>query len=58
MLLVLLGQLIFTEVSERIRAATESPYTQLIEAYATAFTGAAPFERTGERTTDRNGSQP
>ena len=50
-LLDLLGQLKLTDVSDRIRAATETLYQQLIEAEATAFIGAAPFERSEARTT-------
>ena len=42
-LLDLLGQLKLTDVSDRIRAATETLCQQLIEAEATAFIGAAPF---------------
>jgi transposase-like protein len=57
-LLDLLGQLKLTDVSDRIRSAAESLYQQLIEAEATAFIGAAPFERTGDRTTHRNGTRP
>lgn len=57
-LLDLLGQLKLTDVSDRIRSAAESLYQQLIEAEATAFIGAAPFERTDERTTQRNGTRP
>jgi putative transposase len=56
-LLDLLGQLKLTDVSDRIRAATETLYQQLIEAEATAFIGAAPFERSEARTTQRNGSR-
>ena len=56
-LLDLLGQLKLTDVSDRIRAATETLYQQLIEAEATAFIGAAPFERSETRTTQRNGSR-
>ncbi|MEZ2391541.1 transposase, partial [bacterium RCC_150] len=57
-LLDLLGQLKLTDVSDRIRTAAESLYQQLIEAEATAFIGAAPFERTEDRTTQRNGTRP
>lgn len=57
-LLDLLGQLKLTDVSDRIRTATETLYQQLIEAEATAFIGAAPFERSEARTTQRNGSRP
>jgi putative transposase len=48
-LLDLLGQLKLTDVSDRIRSATETLYQQLIEAETTAFIGAAPFERTADR---------
>ncbi|WP_427017430.1 IS256 family transposase [Pseudarthrobacter sp. P1] len=57
-LLDLLGQLKLTDVSDRIRTATETLYQQLIEAEATAFISAAPFERSEARTTQRNGSRP
>lgn len=57
-LLDLLGQLKLTDVSDRIRTATETLYQQLIEAEATAFIGAAPFQRSEARTTQRNGSRP
>jgi putative transposase len=56
-LLDLLGQLKLTDVSDRIRSATETLYQQLIEAEATAFIGAAPFERTADRITQRNGTR-
>ncbi len=55
-LLDLLGQLKLTDVSDRIRTATETLYQQLIEAEATAFIGAASFQRSEARTTQRNGS--
>jgi hypothetical protein len=42
-LLNLLGQLKLTDVSDRIRTATESLYQQLIEAEATVFIGAGPL---------------
>ncbi len=57
-LLDLLAQLKLTDVPDRIRVATETLYQQLIDAEAAAFIGAAPFERTDERTTHRNGSRP
>lgn len=57
-LLDLLGQLKLTDVSDRIRTATETLYRQLIEAEATVFIGAGPFERSEARTTQRNGSRP
>ena len=57
-LLDLLAQLKLADVSDRIRSATESLYQQLIDAEATAFIGAAPFERSVGRTTQRNGTRP
>ena len=56
-LLDLLGQLQQTDVTDRIRSATERLYQELIDAEATAFIGAAPFERTQARTALRNGSR-
>ncbi|MEC5152561.1 transposase-like protein [Cryobacterium psychrotolerans] len=46
-LLNLLGELKLTDVTDRIRVATETLYQELIDAEATAFIGAAPFERSG-----------
>lgn len=57
-LLDLLAQLKLTDVSDRIRSATEQLYQQLIDAEAATFIGAAPFERTDTRTTHRNGTRP
>jgi putative transposase len=57
-LLDLLAQLKLTDVTDRIRSATQTLYQELIDAEATAFIGAAPFERTTDRTTQRNGSRP
>ena len=57
-LLDLLGELKLTDVTDRIRVATETLYQELIDAEATAFIGAAPFERSGDRTTHRNGTRP
>jgi transposase-like protein len=57
-LLDLLAELKLTDVTDRVRAATEKLYQELIDAEATAFIGAAPFERTSDRTTHRNGSRP
>ena len=54
-LLDLLAQLKLTDVSDRIRVATETLYQELIDAEATALIGAGPFERSVERTTQRNG---
>ena len=56
-LLDLLGELKLTDVTDRIRVATEALYQELIDAEATAFIGAAPFERSGDRTTHRNGTR-
>jgi len=57
-LLNLLGELKLTDVTDRIRHATETLYQELIDAEATAFIGASPFERSNERTTHRNGTRP
>lgn len=57
-LLNLLAELKLTDVTDRIRVATESLYQELIDAEATAFIGAAPFERSEARTTQRNGARP
>ena len=56
-LLDLLGELKLTDVTDRIRSATETLYQELIDAEATAFIGAGPFERTADRTALRNGSR-
>ncbi len=56
-LLDLLGELKLTDVTDRIRVATETLYQELIDAEATAFIGAAPFERSGDRSTHRNGTR-
>ena len=44
-LLNLLGELKLTDVTDRIRVATETLYQELIDAEATALIGAVPFER-------------
>lgn len=56
-LLELLAALKDTEVGDRIRAATEHLYQELIDAEATAVIGAGPWQRTTERTTQRNGAR-
>src|SRR3546814_8068554 len=56
-LLELLGELKLTDVNDRIWVATETLYQELIDAEAAAFIGAAPFERTPERVTQRNGTR-
>lgn len=53
--LKLLGELELTDVSGRIRHAREKVYKGLIDAEAAAVVGAAPFERSPERVTQRNG---
>lgn len=57
-LLELLGELQSTDVSDRIRVATQKLYQELIDAEATAFIGAAPYERSEGRVAVRNGSRP
>jgi len=57
-LLDLLAELKLTHVPDRIRVATETLYQALINAEATALIGAAPFERSEDRTTQRNGTRP
>ncbi len=57
-LLELLGELKSTEISDRVRVATETLYQELIDAEAAAFIGAAPYERTGSRRALRNGTRP
>lgn len=57
-LLELLGELKLTGVSDRIRVATETLYQELIDAEEAAFIGAAPYERTDTRMTQRNGTRP
>jgi putative transposase len=44
-----------TDVTDLIRVATDTLYQELIERYAIAFIGAAPFERSAEHTTLRKG---
>ena len=56
-LLDLLGELKLTDVTDRIRVATETLYQELIDAEAAAFIGAGPFERTTDRTALRNGTR-
>lgn len=57
-LLNLLAQLKLTDVTDQVRVATETLYQELIEAEAAAVIGAGKYERTGDRTTMRNGSRP
>jgi transposase-like protein len=46
------------EMTDTIRTSLEWIIQELIEAEATAKIGAAPFERSDERTTQRNGHRP
>ena len=57
-LLDLLAQLKLTNVTDRIRSVTETLYQELIDAEATALIGADKYERTDDRTTQRNGTRP
>ena len=54
----LLAALKAGEVTDTIRVSLEWILQQLIEAEATAFIGAAPFERSEARTNQRNGRRP
>ena len=57
-LLALLSQLKDTDLTDRVRTALERVYQELIDAEAAAMIGALPHERSGDRTTYRNGSRP
>jgi transposase-like protein len=57
-LLEVLQALKAADVDDRIRAAATTSYQSLIEAELTAVVGAAPHERTENRTAQRNGSRP
>ncbi len=56
-LLDLLAALKDTDVTDRVRKATEHLYQELIDAEATAVIGAGPWQRTDARTAQRNGSR-
>ena len=56
-LLEMLTQLQAAEVGDRVRQATQALYQELIEAEATAVIGAGPWQRTDQRTAQRNGSR-
>jgi putative transposase len=47
-----------TEISDRVRTATEHLYQALIDAELTSVIGTGPHERRPERTAQRNGSRP
>ncbi len=57
-LLDLLAQLKLTDVIDRIRSVTETLYQELINAEAENMIGAGKYERTDDRTTQRNGTRP
>lgn len=57
-LLELLGELQSTDVTDRVRLATQKLYQELIDAEAAAFIGAGPYERTTDRVAVRNGTRP
>ena len=44
-------------VEDRVRTAAQTIYQALIDAELTAVIGAGPWERTTERTAQRNGSR-
>jgi hypothetical protein len=52
-LLDLLAALKDTDVTDRVRVATEHLYQELIDAEATAVIGAGPWQRTVDRTAQR-----
>src|SRR4051795_2386431 len=45
-------------VEDRVRSAAQTIYQAVIDAELTAVIGAGPWERTDQRTTQRNGSRP
>lgn len=57
-LLELLETLQGTDVSERIRTASQTIYQALIDAELVSVIGAGPWERSEHRLTHRNGSRP
>ena len=57
-LLELLERLQGTDVSERIRTASQTIYQALIDAELASVIGAGPWERTEHRLAHRNGSRP
>ena len=57
-LLDLLAHLKPTDVTDRMGSATETLYQELIDAEGVSLIGAAPFDRSAERTTQRNGTRP
>lgn len=57
-LLEVLEAIKVAEVDDRIRTAAQTMYQALIDAELTAVIGAGPWERSLERTAQRNGSRP
>lgn len=57
-LIELLKELELTDTTERIRALTQRAFQELIDAEARAVIGAARYERTSDRVTQRNGTRP
>lgn len=56
-LLEVLEALKAADVSDRVRTATQTLYQEPINAEATAVIGAGPWERSQERTAQRNGTR-
>src|SRR3954453_1010327 len=57
-LLEVLEAMQVTGVEDRVRTAAQTIYQALIDAELTSVIGAGPWERSPERTTQRNGSRP
>ena len=57
-LLEVLNALKAADVDDRIRAAATTIYQALIDAELTAVIGAGPWERSPDRTAQRNGHRP
>lgn len=56
-LIELLKELELTDTTERIRLLTQRAFQELINAEAETVIGAAPYERSEGRTTQRNGTR-
>lgn len=57
-LIELLKELELTDTTERIRALTQRAFQELINAEAQTVIGAAPYQRSSDRATQRNGTRP
>ena len=57
-LIELLKELELTDTTERIRLLTQRAFQELINAEAETVIGAAPYERSESRATQRNGTRP